>query len=255
MRQWPALIAAAAMTAAPASAGVSPFGAPALPDADLAATTGGFSTPLGIDVNFTIEINTRIDGQLALRSVMKPGIDPVTVYVPPITPPTVNIPPVNLPAVNVPVITPPALNIEVPRLGGLGNTPPSVPAIGEVPRTPVVQDAAPAVNVTFGQSAEAGIDPDAAAHIVLPSANAETAIESRFGNVTIAPSRTGPQVVLAGPDIEVRHMLGQATTVIANVANDRVIDTTTIVQLELPSVQGLALGSALSRIEDALRRD
>ncbi len=287
MKQWPSVITAVAFASAPASAGVPPFATQPISDSELAATTGGFSTPVGIDVNFAVEINTRIDGQLALRSVLKPGIEPVTVHVPPVAPPMIDVPPVVVAPVDIPPVAVPPVHVAPVDVTPVNVSPVSVPPVTVPPVTvppitvgtapvpanptitppildatfnpPAVQQALPAINVAIGAIGSAAGAAGAAVggaagteHVVVPTT---APIESAFGKVTVEPSRTGPQVLLAGPDIEVRHMLGQATTVIANVANDRVIDTTTIVHLDLPNVQGFALGSVLSRIDDAIRRD
>lgn len=85
-------------------------------------------------------------------------------------------------------------------------------------------------------------------------ASAAAPMATAFGDVSVQSTVGGPHVLLVGPDLQIRHMIGSASTLVANTANNRAIDTSTVVQIDLPNLDGLGLGSILSRIDDAIRK-
>jgi len=68
----------AVVTAAPAAA--NPFGSP-LSDTALQEMRGGFALPSGLDIGIGVTTETRIDGQLVLRSVLTADHGPGTLAI------------------------------------------------------------------------------------------------------------------------------------------------------------------------------
>jgi hypothetical protein len=76
------------------------------------------------------------------------------------------------------------------------------------------------------------------------------AIETAGGVVRIDQTAQGQQVVLSQATLDVRHLVGQAYgTIAANSGNDVMIDTSTIMNLDVRNATPLNTGSALFRVE------
>lgn len=174
-----------------AAAAASPFGAAApVSDAALERARGGFILPNGMDVSIGIQIDTHVDGQLALRTVLS-VVDmtrsELTVYTS--TPPA--------------TLTPSSVEPGPP-------TPP-VQSLELVPNGP--------------------------------------RIATDLGSLRL--ETTGPRsaVILSAPALELQHLVGAATGVlVANTADNAVIDTIATVNLELHN-STVPIGNTLLRIE------
>lgn len=79
-----------------------------------------------------------------------------------------------------------------------------------------------------------------------------TATNTPMGDIRLQQDDRGAVVVMTGNALELRHMIGTVTgAVIANTANDRVIDTMVTVNLDLRN-SDIQTGSALVRLESML---
>jgi hypothetical protein len=66
-------------------------------------------------------------------------------------------------------------------------------------------------------------------------------VTSDVGTITLTETGKGAQVLLKADDLEIRHLLGQATgVVIANTANDRIIESVSSVNIDLRDAPILA---------------
>lgn len=207
---------------APAVAAASPFGVAAVADNELAAMRGGVRLPNGLDVSVGITLETRIDGQLALRSVA--GTDgSVQVF---------SGGPAAMTAKAAPGRSTPAAPTITINRSGAGTV--IAPALA----TPNVS-----VGVTRGPAAPAtGGTP-----IALEANGA--AVATGFGSLRLEKTAQGSAVVLSDPTLLVRQLIGTATgVVVANTADNRAIDTTASINVDLRNATAL-VGSNLLAID------
>lgn len=205
------LIAVAVAAASDAPAGDAPV---RVPDRELATMRGGLMLPNGLNVAIGIDIQTRIDGVLALHTIFSSEAQGVRVFTDGRTSPS-----------------------EVPGTVTVETGDPSWPTVS-VSRTPtgttVTAPAAGApasVNIVSGPTTgwldASGQTP------VLVVANGP-AVDASSGSIRLTSDARGSQVQLVTPATEIRHLVGQATgAVISNTANDRVIDTVSTVNVNL----------------------
>ena len=79
--------------------------------------------------------------------------------------------------------------------------------------------------------------------------------QTSSGNVRVEGSGSGSQVILSAPAIDIRHLAGSAYgSIIANRADDVVIDTDTVIDIQLGNATPLNIGSSMLRV-DALAGD
>lgn len=198
-----------------------PFAVVPLADDELAGHRGGFRLPGGIDVAMTIDTQTAVDGAVVLRTVFRAdqGTPTLTTYVPRAGETVAGTPAaVARPAGAMPVIS-------YDRQHGIQVT-------GGIP--------APGVSL----SARPGAIP---AGLETVTGDATTA----GGTVSERAQGALRLVELTGADLSVTHIAGGAFgAAIANMGNDRTIDTQTSVAIDLSGAGPDVLGSAMLRVQD-----
>ena len=201
---------------------------------ELAAAHGKFLLPNGIEVAMTVQTDTSVDGQLLLRSVFTVDKGPANLAV---------YSPTN---VRTTVATSQTGSPEASANGGV-----SVNIDRDSGITTVRPDYTPrATSVTIGAglNPQIGESPDGAAPLDLSNKNA--AIAAPGGVVSLDRLPAGSKITLTRPDFEVSHIVGQAFgSVLVNTANDRAIDTTTTINLDLTNATPASIGSALPRVD------
>ncbi|WP_156681120.1 hypothetical protein [Sphingomonas profundi] len=237
---WAGTAVAAPLTAgdivvlAPAAA---PFSGPRVADPELAVMRGGLMLPNGFDVAIGIDIQTRIDGVLVLHTIfssdgpitgtrvftdgrdgdrLAPGTAVVT------TPASSGVPVIvtaRSPSGTTVSVTPQAGAAIVNLVDGPQST--WVTAEGQT-LVPVTADGAP---VTTG-----------------PGTFRQTSTDA------------GTVITLDTGDLQVRHLIGQATgAVVANTANNRDLDTIASVNVDLGNVAPLLAASLFANEALALQ--
>ncbi|MEH3103765.1 MAG: hypothetical protein PGN12_07640 [Sphingomonas phyllosphaerae] len=185
-----------------------------VPDSELAKMRGGLMLPNGLNVAIGIDIQTRIDGVLALHTIFSSEAQGVRVFTDGRTSPS-----------------------EVPGTVTVETGDPSWPTV-TVSRTPTgttvtapVAGAPASVNIVSGPTTGWL---DASGQTPVPVVANGPAVEASSGSIRLTSDERGSQVQLLTPTTEIRHLVGQATgAVISNTANDRVIDTVSTVNVNL----------------------
>lgn len=219
---WAAvLLTAAAPAAIVVTAPVRPYAAPPVPARELARMRGGLLLPNGLDVTLGIDIQTRIDGVLALRTVYasagsQPGVRVFTDGTDPVPSAPTNATVTTGGQTSAPVL--------VVDRSPTGTT--IVPSTTEQPTT---------VNLVTGDQATWLSGAGQTQLAVTPGG---PAVATPNGAVTLEASPAGAVVTLRSDTLELRQLIGQATgVVVANSADGRVIDTTSAVNVD---VRGLS---------------
>ncbi|WP_230482265.1 hypothetical protein [Sphingomonas sp. Leaf21] len=208
------LFAAALATAAPESDDPRRVGdAAPVPDRELATMRGGLMLPNGLNVAIGIDIQTRIDGVLALHTIFSSEAPGVRVFTNGATG-----------------------QAQVPGTVTVGTGEPDWPTVS-VSRTPtgtiVTAPGAgsPGVNIVSGPTTGWL---DASGQTPVPVTPNGPAVAASSGTIRLTSDDRGSQVQLLTPTTEIRHLVGQATgAVVSNTANDRVIDTVSTVNVNL----------------------
>lgn len=188
---------------------------PAVPDRELATMRGGVMLPNGLNVAIGIDIQTRIDGVLALHTIFSSETpNGLRVFTDGTTSP------IGVPGTTV--VTGgdrdwPGISVSRSPTGT------TVVAPGTGPATGINVIAGP----TTGWLDAAGQNP-------VPVVAGGPAIMAETGTIRLVADDRGAQVTLVTPTVEVRHLIGQATgAVIANTANDVSIDTVSTINVDL----------------------
>lgn len=187
----------------PLAADQSPFaGARRLGDAELDRMRGGFVLPNGMDIAIGIQVDTLVNGVLALRTTLTANdVAQIKVF-----------------------------------SGGDAAAPESATA-----GIPVVR---------LGEVAMDGDGAPGEQQITLVP-NGPAAI-TQWGEVRLQQDERGAVVVLSGNTLELRHMIGTITgSTVANMANDRSIDTMVTVNLDLRD-SAIPTGNALVQLESVI---
>lgn len=195
-----ALLLAVALAAAPAAA--SPFGQ-ALADTELDTMRGGIELPGGITAAIGIAIETRVNGQLAVRTQLTSTAPGVQVFAGgPAGPAGVAV----------------ATGAGMPQVNIVRNaTGTTVNVIPAAAPTVINIGAAPATTGT--------------PLTVTPNG---PGVATALGTVTLSSQPGGIVTTLSGPDLAVQQLIGQATgAIVTNTADNRVIDTITTVNVRL----------------------
>ncbi len=217
-----ALLLAASLAAAPGDAPAP------VPDSELATMRGGLMLPNGLNVAIGIDIQTRIDGVLALHTIFSSEAPGVRVFTDGRTSPS-----------------------EVPGTVTVETGDPSWPTVS-VSRTPTgTTVTAPAAGTPASVNIVSGPTTgwlDASGQTPVPVVANGPAVDASSGSIRLTSDDRGSQVQLVTPATEIRHLVGQATgAVIANTANDRVIDTVSTVNVNLVGLPaGLSNGVLLA---------
>ena len=200
---------------------------------ELAAAHGKFLLPNGIEVAMTVQTDTSVDGQLLLRSVFTVDKGPANLAV--YSPTNVRTP-VATSQTGSPEASANGVSVNIDRDSGITTVRPDY-----TPR-------ATSVTIGTGVSPQIGESPDGAAPLDLSNKNA--AIAAPGGVVSLDRLPAGSKITLTRPDFEVSHIVGQAFgSVLVNTANNRAIDTTTTINLDLTNATPASLGSALPRVD------
>ncbi len=199
------------------------FDSPRVSNADLAEMRGGFSLPDGLNIAIGIDVQTRIDGALALRTVYSSeGPDAgIRAYAGDSGPAT------STGGTSVGGVAAGA-TVSVSRSSD-GTTIVSAPGVG--PTSVTIVSAAPPASDGGGSA--------------LPLTANGAPVQTASGSYSLTTTDRGNVVTFEGPSIEVQHLIGQATGVIvANTANNRTIDTTSTVNIDLQNMPVAQIASA-----------
>ncbi|RJF93613.1 hypothetical protein D3876_04685 [Sphingomonas cavernae] len=181
-------------------------------ESELDEIRGGFVLPNGMDISLGIEIQTLVNGALALRTVltsMEPGV----------------------PSVFTAKSGASAGPASVTRGDGVTTT--TLPGGG------VVRVVEGAVSSPAPAEGEARIE-------LTPNG---PSVLTQLGSVQLEQDDRGAVVVLKGDSLELRHMIGNFTgSLVANTANDRSIDTVVTVNIDLHN-SAVPIGNAMLRWE------
>lgn len=208
------LVLAALLAAGPADP-PPPTPVPRVPDRELATMRGGVMLPNGLNVAIGIDIQTRIDGVLALHTIFSSeAAGGLRVFTDGTTSP------VGVPGTTVVAGDErdwPGISVSRSPTGTTVVAPGTGPATG--------------INVVAGP-ATGWLD--AAGQNRVPVVANGPGIVAETGTIRLTTDDRGAQVTLVTPMVEVRHLIGQATgAVIANTANDVSIDTVSTINVDL----------------------
>ncbi|MEH3048200.1 hypothetical protein [Sphingomonas adhaesiva] len=203
----------------------APFAGVPLADEELAAHRGGFRLPGGVDVAMTIDTQTAVDGAVVLRTVFR--ADQGT----------------------------PTLTTWVPRAGETVAAAPAGAAAPVRTAPTISYDRQNGIQVTGGVSA--GSAPAGLVLATRPGA-IPAGLEQASGGAATAAGQVSERtqgalrlVELTGGDLSVTHIAGGAFgAAIANMGNDRVIETQTSVAIDLSHTGPDVIGSAMLRAQD-----
>ena len=194
-----------------------PFHVAPVPEAELKTMRGGLRLPNGLELLLGIDIQTRVDGLLALHTVyasdgQTPGI---RVYTDGLNP--VPSAPTTQTVQGSTTITPPVLTVD---------------------RTPTGTTILPG-GTTVGATVNLVVgDPSTwlsgEGQTQLPVTRNGAPVATAQGDVSLQDRPDGAVVVLKSPDLEVQQLIGRATgVVVANMADNRTIDTISAVNVDL----------------------
>ncbi|MDD1453255.1 hypothetical protein NHF48_023630 [Sphingomonas sp. H160509] len=200
-----------------------------VPDTELATMRGGVLLPNGLNVAIGIDIQTRIDGVLALHTIYssESPTSGVRIYTDGTTSPRT--------AATSQAVTTGGDNTGMTVLVSRSPTGTTI--------TPSAGGGAMTVNVVAGPTSGWL---DASGQTNVPVVANGPAISANAGAIALSINDQGTRVTFAGPSIEVQHLVGQATgVVIANTANDRTIDTVSSINVNLVGLPADLLGGTL----------
>ena len=201
---------------------------------------GGFRLPGGLDAAMTVQTETSINGALLLRSVyrLEQGPPSLQLYAPA---PGDAVRSQGAAASQSGAARQGALSINFDRQNGvsiarqMGTPTTSVTVAGGGPTTAVTPDALQPLDLSKGP------------------------VETAGGRVSVSDLAQATRVRIEGDGVDASHLFGGAFgTIVANTANDRTIDSSTTISLDLRGATPFNLGSALLRAEsvaaDAVRQ-
>ena len=210
-----------------------PFAAAPVADAELDDMHGKLLLPNGLDVSIGIDIQTRVDGFLALRTIFT----------------------TDGPGAGLRVLTGGAAVAPAPAGTGavtddVAESAASV-TISRSPTGSTVELGGPAIptnlKVSTGSTA-AVIQPG---ETEVAATENGPSVSTPAGDVRILSNERGEVVTLDSADLQIQHLIGQATgVVVANSADGRSIDTVSAVNVDLRGLSpelaaGLALGDRI----------
>lgn len=213
----------------------APFGAVApVSEGELAAARGMFLAPDGTEIALTIQMDTLVDGNLVLRSVLTPfesGPERLQLY-------TQRAGTAAAPMGEEIAAAPAPLEgvaFTFDRTAGLT-------MVAGPEAAPQVQVA---VNGTMNAPDATGLD-----RLTLDGNGMAT---SAAGSISVMENAQGPVVTLAADTLLVKHVLGAAVAnIVANTADNRVIESATVVNLSLGNAAPLIAGASLFAVDDAV---
>ncbi|MGN6376010.1 MAG: hypothetical protein ACTHMG_10690 [Sphingomonas sp.] len=214
----------------------APFPGAAVGDDEIAATTGKFVLPNGVELALAVTSDTVMNGQLILRTVFTVDNDAQLTV----------------------------LGRESAAAGqtGTGSSGQSGGAGGVAPtgisvsfdRQSGIQTITPTYAATGSTTVSIGgvtQQPDPTGLSKLPVTPGGPAVATADGLVTVQQLANGSLVTLSGDRLSVANLVGQSVaTVIANTGNDRNFDTVTNVAIDLKNAAPYVAGSAALRVDD-----
>ncbi|MCW2380664.1 MULTISPECIES: hypothetical protein [unclassified Sphingobium] len=205
-----------------------------VPEDVLAESRGKFLLPNGVEVAMAVQTDTSVDGQLLLRSVftVDQGAPRLAIYAPQSTRQS-GAPGTSGPSQHAG--NPGDVWVSFDRESGVSLVERSYrPSVG-------------AVTVSTGEQAEIGLSPDGSTPLPLgPGDRAQT----QNGTVGLDRLGSGFKVTLSQQDLEVSHVFGLALgSVLLNSGNNRAIETSTTINLDLMNATPATVGSAMPRID------
>ena len=208
-----------------------PIDAAVVPDAALAGMRGGLMLPNGLNLSIGFDIQTRVDGLLALHTIYSSDGPDAGIRV--FTDGAGSVP-----------TAPGTLTVTTD-----GDAPTPSTTVARAPTGTTVSVAVPnmpaTLNILSGAPSTwiAGTGETA-----VPVTANGPGVATAAGNVRLSTDAGGSAVILDAPGLEVRQLVGRATgVVIANASSDRVIDTVSSINLDLRGLSPeLAAGFALS---------
>jgi len=201
-----------------------PFDAPRLSDPALAALRGGISLPNGLQVAIGIDIQTRVDNVLVLHTVYASDGPAAGVRV-------------YTDGVDAQRTAPGTVVVRNPGESGFPNVMVTRSPAGT---TVTPGNAAPASTVNL-VNADPGTWLNGIDQIPVPlEENGAPAVRPE-GSFRLTADANGSEVRLETSDLQVRHLIGQATgTAVANTANNRAVETISSVNIDLQGGAPLA---------------
>lgn len=212
---------------AAAAAAASP-----IPDDELARMRGGFALPGGLSVAIAVQSDTRIDGALVLRSVYRvdQGTPVLQVFAPA---PGTSLSNRSTGSSNS-VAAPPSMTLTFDRQSGA--------------RFDVGGRPGPNVNIVPGSTSGLGNDGSAGPAIAIAAGSGTVQVPTGALKVTEVPN--GQQIRLLGNGIDITHLVGSAIgSAITNSANNRTIESSTTLALDISGATSTNLGSSMLRVE------
>ena len=206
-----------------------------VPDAALATMRGGVQLPNGLNIAIGIDIQTRVDGLLALHTIYQTDGPDAGVRV--------------FTDGAAPSLTPPGtITVETPGSSGS----PEV-IVSRAPTGTTVDISTPAaptrVNILSGVPSTWLM---AIGQTQVPVTENGASVATPAGDISLASDERGAVVTLAAPTLRIQQIVGEAAgIIIANTSNDRTIDTVSSVNVDLQGfspelVAGLAIGDQLA---------
>jgi hypothetical protein len=204
-------------------------------DEVLAAMRGGVALPNGLNIAIGIDIQTRVDGLLALHTIYATDGPDAGVRV--------------FTDGAAPSIVPPG-TIAV-KTGGSDGSPEIT--VSRAPTGSTVDVSTPSaptrVNILSGMPSTWQT---AAGQTPVPVTENGPAVSTPAGNIALVTNDRGAVVTLDAPMLRIQQIVGEAAgVIIANTANDRTIDTISSVNLDLQGLSpellaGLSMGDQLA---------
>ena len=235
------LLAAAAATPAPEIVVQAPhrtLPGPVVKDGELARMRGGLLLPNGLDVSIGIDIQTRVNGMLALHTVYASEGAATGVRVFADGPKPVPLAPATLSVSAAPTMGTPTLIVDRSATG----------------TTIIPSTATPATTVNLVNGDQSTWLSGEGQTQIPVQANGP-AVATPNGNVSLANTATGTVVSLQTPTLLVQQLLGQATgVVVANTADNQAIDTISSVNVDLQGLSPELLSSTFAAQRAALER-
>jgi hypothetical protein len=200
----------------PAFGQAAPFDEAPVSESTLADSRGGFALPGGGQISVAVQSDTRVNGELVLRTVL------------------------------IAAQSAPTLSVFV-KTDKSDSTQTSQPLQQPQNSLTIAGPGGTTINVTTRAPNITNAVPDGMTQVALsPGQTVTTAV----GDVRYDKTGAASQIVLNAPDLEVRQLVGQAFgTIVSNRGNDVAIDTSTMINLDLTGMPPLSLGSTLPRID------
>lgn len=192
----------------------APFDEAPVTDSTLADSRGGFALPGGGEISVAVQSDTRVNGELVLRTVL-------------------------IAAQSAPTLT---VFVKDGSKSAAGDASQPLPQ-----NALTLVKGGTTINVTTNAPAITNAAPDGMTQVSLSPGQTVT---TAAGDVRYDKTGSAGQIVLNAPDMQVRQLVGQAFgTIVSNRANGVAIDTSTVINLDLTGMPTLSLGSTLPRLD------